>query len=86
MVLKPMPERVKWTVLTVAPDQLTAEMWRELLQQKGIPTEVNPGDTASFLGVSPLPCRLMVDERHLEQAQQVMEELGIKGEEDGRKR
>ena len=77
-----MPEETKWKVLTVAPDQLTAEMWRELLQQKGIPAEVNPGDTASFLGVSTLPCRLMVVESHLEKAKQVMEELGIEGKKD----
>ncbi len=78
-----MAEEIKWKVLTVAPDQLIAEMWRELLQQKGIPAEVNPGDTASFLGVSPLPCRLMVAVSHLGKARQLLDELGIEGKKDG---
>ena len=77
-----MSEGIKWKLLTVAPDQLIAEMWRELLQQKGIPAEVNPGDTASFLGVSPLPCRLMVAESHFKKAQKVLQGLGLKGEGD----
>ena len=78
-----MAEEIIWKVLIVAPNQLTAEMWRELLQQKGIPTEVNPGDTASFMGISTLPSRLMVAESQLEKAQQIVDELGIEGKEDG---
>jgi hypothetical protein len=77
-----MTNEAKWEVLTVAPDQLTAEMWRELLQQKGIPAEVNPADIASFMGVSSLPCRLIVAKSYLETAQQIMDELGIEGKKD----
>ncbi|MEE8204598.1 MAG: DUF2007 domain-containing protein [Dehalococcoidales bacterium] len=71
-----MPEERKWKLLTVAPDQLTAELWCELLLREDIPAVVNPGDTASFMGVSPLPCRLMVAEEYLERARQLLVGLG----------
>ncbi len=79
--MRPMSEERKWKLLTVAPDQLTAEMWRELLLGEGIPAVVNPGDTASFMGVSPLPCRLMVAEEYLERAKQIL--VGLDAEEPG---
>lgn len=80
--MRPMSEERKWKLLTVAPDQLTAEMWQEMLARKGIPAAVNPGDTASFMGVSPLPCRLMVAEEYLERAKQIL--AGLDAEEPGR--
>ncbi len=70
--MRPMSEERKWKLLTVAPDQLTAEMWQEMLAREGIPAAVNPGDTASFMGVSVLPCRLMVAEEYLERAKQIL--------------
>ncbi len=79
--MKPMSEERKWKLLTVAPDQLTAEMWQEMLAREGIPAAVNPGDTASFMGVSPLPCRLMVAEEYLERAKQIL--AGLDAEEPG---
>ncbi len=79
--MKPMSEERKWKLLTVAPDQLTAEMWQEMLVREGIPAAVNPGDTASFMGVSPLPCRLMVAEEYLERAKQIL--AGLDAEEPG---
>ena len=57
-----------WAVAAIAPDQLTAEMWRELLVNSGIPARVGPGDVASYLGVSSYPCRVMVEEEHLAEA------------------
>jgi hypothetical protein len=66
---------MKWEYLTTAPDQLTAEIWQELLQNEGIPAMIEPGDAISFLGVSPLPCRLMVGEGFLAQAQAILAEL-----------
>jgi hypothetical protein len=66
-------ERADWTVLGTAPDQLTAELWRGLLQEQGIPAMLAPGDVASFLGVSSTPCRLLVDDRRLEDARSVIE-------------
>ena len=53
---------MKWEYLTTAPDQLTAEIWQQLLQSEGIPVVIEPRDAISFLGVSPMPCRLMVPE------------------------
>lgn len=67
-----MPEPDRWLLLATAPDQLTAEMWREMLRQHGIPVVVNPGDTSSFMGVSSFPCRLMVAGDYLEQAQEIL--------------
>lgn len=66
---------MKWEYLTTAPDQLTAEIWQELLQSEGIPAMIEPGDAISFLGVSPMPCRLMVREGFLAQAQAILAEL-----------
>ena len=66
---------MKWEYLTTAPDQLTAELWQELLQNEGIPAMIEPGDAISFLGVSPMPCRLMVREGFLAQAQAILAEL-----------
>jgi hypothetical protein len=59
---------VDWAVLGTAPDQLTAELWRGLLDEQGIPAMLAPGDAVSFLGVSSTPCRLLVDERRVEEA------------------
>jgi hypothetical protein len=64
---------VDWAVLDTAPDQLTAELWRGLLDEQGIPAMLAPGDAISFLGVSSTPCRLLVDERRLEEARSVIE-------------
>jgi hypothetical protein len=43
-----------------APDQLTAELLRGLLEDAGIPAVLAAGDTSAYLGVSPVPCRIMV--------------------------
>ena len=69
---------MKWVTLVAAPDQLAAEMWSELLNQRGIPTLVRAGDTASFLGVSAYPCRILVDDEYLEEALRILrEDLGV---------
>jgi len=62
---------MKWVVLTTAPDQLTAEMWRSVLLEEDVPATVK--DTSSFLGVSPLPCRIMVPEDRKEDARAILE-------------
>lgn len=59
---------MKWTQVATAPDQLTAEMWRDMLQEEGIPAIIEPRDAISFLGVSPMPCRLMVPNEMLNEA------------------
>ena len=69
---------MKWVTLVTAPDQLAAEMWSELLNRRGIPNLVRPGDTASFLGVSAYPCRILVDDDYLDEALRILrEDLGL---------
>lgn len=63
---------MKWTLLITAPDQLTAEMWKELLVNNGIQATIRPQDISSFLGVSSQPCGIMVDDRRVEEARDVL--------------
>ncbi len=63
---------MKWVCAATAPDQLVAEMWRELLVGQGIAAVVRSGDTASYLGVSAYPCRVLVRERDLDSAKRVL--------------
>jgi len=64
-----------WLVLTTAPDQLTAEIWRDILVQEGIPAMINPEDSVSFLGVSSFPCRIMVASGYRKQAKEILASL-----------
>ena len=69
---------MNWVILTTAPDQLVAEMWREILIGEGISARIRAGDTASFMGVSNYPCRIMVLEDDRERAAEVLEsQLGL---------
>jgi hypothetical protein len=70
-----LPERKKWTVLEIAPDQIQAEMLRDLLVESGVPSITGQGDTSSFMGVSLNPVRVMVFEEDLARAKEVLEEL-----------
>ncbi|MFQ5875633.1 MAG: DUF2007 domain-containing protein [Dehalococcoidia bacterium] len=63
---------MKWKLLVTAPNQLTAEMWRGLLADNGIPAVLRPEDTFSFLGVSSRPCRLLVSEEKLDEARELL--------------
>ncbi len=68
---------VKWVELTTAPDQLTAEMWVELLRNEGVPAMVKPADAASFLGVSGMNTRVIVpQDRRGEAAALLLERTG----------
>ncbi|MCH7706102.1 MAG: DUF2007 domain-containing protein [Chloroflexi bacterium] len=60
--------------LTTAPDQITAEMWRELLRGEDVTVIIRFGDTASYLGVTGAPCRMLVSEDRLEEARRVLED------------
>ncbi len=64
---------MKWTQLTTAPDQLIAEMWRDLLLNEGIPAALRGGDTTSYFGVTAYPCRIMVDEERVQEARETLE-------------
>jgi hypothetical protein len=64
---------MKWRVFATAPDQVTAEMWCELLRSSGVNcrlADVNP----SFLGPSLYAVRLMAPEEESDEALRVLEE------------
>ena len=68
---------VKWVLCATAPGQLQAETWRDILVAEGVPAQVRPGDTTTFLGVSAYPCCILVREDSLERASEVMREHGL---------
>ena len=69
---------MNWVHLVTAPDQLVAEMWRDVLNGREIPVVIRSGDVSTFLGVTPYPCRLLVDENSRERAIQILhDEMGI---------
>ncbi len=76
-----MAEPKRWLLLTTAPDQLTAEIWKDILLQQGIPAMVNPQDAISFMGVSALPCRIMVAYGYRKKAQEILASLQPEAEE-----
>ena len=47
--------------------------WRNLLLQEGLPAMIRSSDAVSFLGISLLPCRLVVPENHKEEALAILE-------------
>ena len=61
---------LKWVSLITAPDQLTAEMWRAMLRLAEIPVVIE--DVPSYMGVSALPCRVMVPSPLLAKAKEVI--------------
>jgi hypothetical protein len=67
------PRPVRWVPLRTAPDQLAAEIWLGLLEAEHIPAMLAPGDVASFLGVSSIPCRLLVPEDLVPAAERVLD-------------
>ena len=69
----PRPLGANWVVLRTAPDQLTAEVWRGLLEAEDIPAMLAPGDVVSFLGVSAAPCRLLVPDGLVAAAELVLD-------------
>jgi hypothetical protein len=64
-----------WVTLATAPHQLVAELWQQVLADEGIATRLQPADAVSFLGVSSLPCRVMVRRGDYATAQAVLSEL-----------
>lgn len=63
-----------WKMLATAPDQLIAEMWMQILVQEGIPAMIDPADAVSFLGLSGMPCRVLVEEGRVQEASAVLSE------------
>jgi len=66
------PRKQRWVHLATAPDQLTAEMWIELLRGQGIPAMINAQDAVSFLGVSSMACQVLVPRENLAEATQLL--------------
>jgi len=64
-----------WIVFATAPDQLTAEMWQDLLSQANIRCQLKAGDTYGFLGVSASPVRLVTPQEDAEVARDALETL-----------
>lgn len=76
-----MAKKKNWELLTTAPDQLTAEIWKDILTQNGIPAMINPRDAVSFMGISSLPCRIMVAYGYRQKAQEILDSLQPPAEE-----
>ena len=62
----------KWVHLAIAPDQITAEIWVDILRQEGISAMIRPSDAVSFLGVSAVSCRVLTTEEDLERAREIL--------------
>lgn len=69
------PRRVNWVAFATAPDQLTAEMWRDLLAQAGLNCQLRAGDIAGFMGVQHGPVRLVAPEEQAEEARDTLQTL-----------
>lgn len=62
----------QWLTLVTAPDQLTAELWCQLLRDQGVPAVIAPADAVRFMGLSMAPCRLLVPAKLKEAAEQAL--------------
>ena len=70
-----MADRGEWVALETAPDQIQAEMIRDVLVESGVPAMIGQGDTSSFMGISLSPVRVMVHREDIERAQRTLDEL-----------
>ena len=61
--------------LATAPDQITAEIWVDMLRNVGIAAFVHPMDSVSYLGVSAIGTRVQVLESDLERAREVIDSV-----------
>ena len=68
---------MQWIILVEAPDQLTTKLWAEILRHDGIAARLAPQDVASYLGPSPLPCRLLVPEADAQRAAESLADVGV---------
>ena len=66
------PAPARWMVAATAPDQLTGEMWHELLVNAQVSGRLRPSDVASFLGMSAYPCRVLVPANRIADARAVL--------------
>lgn len=64
----------KWVHLATAPDQITAEIWIDILRQHGLRAMIRPSDAVSFLGLSAAGCRIQTTDEDLESARELLGE------------
>ena len=69
---------MNWVYLATAPNQLEAEMWRNLLASEGFAVTVRGGDTISYLGMSNYPVTILVDEEQHDDAKKVLDESVVR--------
>lgn len=68
---------MKWVVLTTAPNEWTAHIWQGILNESGIDVVIRGGDVNPFLGSSPFPVRLLVQEPQQDEALEILrDQLG----------
>ena len=65
---------MQWENVATAPDQMTAEMWQGLLEAEGIPSMISPKDTMSFMGISAMPCDVLVPADAVEKARMILQD------------
>ena len=65
----------------IAPDQITAEFWIQVLQEEDIPAMIRPSDAVSYLGVSGFGCRVQVRNEDFERANEIVQGLQNSGAE-----
>lgn len=70
-----------WVVIAEEPDQLSAEIVLQFLRGAAIPARLAAGDAMSFMGLSPLPTRVLVPQ---EWEQEALVALERRGEDDMR--
>jgi hypothetical protein len=64
----------RWVYLATASDQITAEIWVDILRNAGLAAMVHPSDAVSFMGVSSKGCRVQVQEQDVELARELLGE------------
>lgn len=64
-----------WSTVSTAPDQIVGEMLRVMLEENGVVAMIQPEDVISFLGVSSIPCRILVPVEQYEVARQLVDEF-----------
>ena len=53
---------MNWKLLSTAPNQITAESWRELLKVNGFNSKIIDSTNYVYIGISNSPVRLFVSE------------------------
>lgn len=61
--------------LATASNQIEAELWQAVLADHGIQAMLKAGDVQSYLGVAPIPVRLLVRPQQRAAAEQVLAAL-----------